>query len=138
MFATIDAAHEPGPVAWVSGMSAHSRRGPRRGANRRAFSNVPVNSTASCCAHGRISRWSANRLTGDGPHALDHVAVTYPTHNAWERQIAFLMAQGMRLSSARRSWRHPQLIHLNDPDGNGSKLVHQLPREAWKPTSKPH
>jgi catechol 2,3-dioxygenase len=70
-------------------------------------------------------------LSGNGSQALNHVAITYPSHAAWRRQIAFLIARGVALH--RRVDRGvTQSIHLNDPDGNEIELVHELPRGAWE------
>lgn len=70
-------------------------------------------------------------MPGDGTQALNHVAITYPSHAAWRRQIAFLMARGVALHRrVDRGVTHS--IHLNDPDGNEIELVHELPREAWE------
>src|SRR5579862_6027452 len=40
--------------------------------------------------HHDIALVERVRLPDDGPQALNHVAIAYPTHEAWERQIAFL------------------------------------------------
>lgn len=70
-------------------------------------------------------------LGGHGPQALNHVAIAYPSHAAWRRQIAFLMARGVALH--RRVDRGvTRSIHLNDPDGNEIELVHELPRAEWE------
>jgi catechol 2,3-dioxygenase len=59
------------------------------------------------------------------------VAITYPTHEAWERQIAFLTGNGIALHRrVDRGVTHS--IHVNDPDGNEIELVHELPREMWE------
>ena len=67
----------------------------------------------------------------DHPQALNHVAIAYPTCEAWQKQIHFLMDQGVRLFG--RVDRGVTLsIHLADPDGNEIELVHELPREQWE------
>lgn len=81
--------------------------------------------------HHDIALVERTGLPPDGPHALNHVAIAYPTHDAWERQISFLAARGIALH--RRVDRGvTRSIHLNDPDGNEIELVHELPREAWE------
>jgi len=65
------------------------------------------------------------------PQAFNHVAITYPTRQAWQQQINFLMGRGVKLY--RRIERaHTHSIHLADPDGNEIELVHELPREQWE------
>jgi len=80
--------------------------------------------------HHDIALLERAGLPTDGPHALNHVAIAYPTLDAWERQIAFLTERGIALH--RRVHRGVTYsIHLNDPDGNEIELVYELPREAW-------
>jgi catechol 2,3-dioxygenase len=63
--------------------------------------------------------------------ALNHVAITYPTREAWQKQIDFLAAQGLKLyGRVARGVTHS--IRLTDPDGNEIELVHELPREQWE------
>lgn len=65
------------------------------------------------------------------PQALNHVAIAYPTHEAWQKQIHFLLDQGVKLHG--RIERGVTLsIHLTDPDGNEIELVHELPPEEWE------
>ncbi len=65
------------------------------------------------------------------PQALNHVAVGYPSREAWLAQIKFLTGRGVVL--------HRQVergatssIHLNDPDGNEIELVYEKPRALWE------
>jgi catechol 2,3-dioxygenase len=63
--------------------------------------------------------------------ALNHVAITYPTRKAWEKQIDFLAARGLKLyGRIARGVTHS--VRLTDPDGNEIELVHELPREQWE------
>jgi catechol 2,3-dioxygenase len=65
------------------------------------------------------------------PQALHHVAIAYPTREAWQNQIAFLTARGLKLyGRVDRGVTHS--IHVADPDGNEIELVHELPREQWE------
>ena len=62
---------------------------------------------------------------------LHHLAVEYPSLEAWEAQIAFLRALGIPLH--RRVVRGAtHSIHLSDPDGTLVELVFELPRAAWE------
>ncbi len=63
--------------------------------------------------------------------ALNHVAITYPTRQTWQKQIEFLTAHGLRLyGRVARGVTHS--VRLTDPDGNEIELVHELPREQWE------
>ena len=65
------------------------------------------------------------------PQVLNHVAVTYPSREAWQRQIRFLMARGvMPYRQIERGATHS--VHLHDPDGNEIELVFELPRTEWE------
>ena len=65
------------------------------------------------------------------PQALNHVAVEYPTQEAWQRQIAFLTAHGVTLyRRIERGVTHS--IHLTDPNGYQIELVYELPRALWE------
>jgi catechol 2,3-dioxygenase len=63
--------------------------------------------------------------------ALNHVAITYPTREAWQKQIDFLGAHGLKLyGRVARGVTHS--VRLTDPDGNEIELVYELPRERWE------
>ncbi len=62
---------------------------------------------------------------------LNHVAIEYATQEAWEKQIAFLTARGVRLyRRVERGVTHS--IHLTDPNGYQIELVCELPRALWE------
>jgi catechol 2,3-dioxygenase len=67
----------------------------------------------------------------DRPRALNHVAIAYPTYEAWQRQIAFLTGQGVVLFG-RVDRGVTNSIHLHDPDGCVVELVYELPRALWQ------
>ncbi len=63
--------------------------------------------------------------------SLNHLAVEYPSLEAWEQQIAFLHARGVPLHRrVARGATHS--IHLTDPDGTLVELVFELPCAAWE------
>jgi len=65
------------------------------------------------------------------PQVLNHVAVGYPSREAWLAQIEFLTGRGVPLH--RRVDRGAtSSIHLNDPDGNEIELVYEKPRALWE------
>jgi catechol 2,3-dioxygenase len=81
--------------------------------------------------HHDIALVERTNLAGHGPRTLNHVAIAYPTFEAFQQQIAFLLARGVALHRrVDRGVTHS--IHLNDPDGNEIELVHELPRAAWE------
>ena len=81
--------------------------------------------------HHDIALMERADLGGNGARTLNHVAIAYPTFEAFQQQIAFLMARGIALHRRiDRGVTHS--IHLKDPDGNEIELVHELPRSAWE------
>ncbi len=65
------------------------------------------------------------------PQRLNHLAVTYPTHDAWARQIQFLIGKG--LTPFRQVERGATFsAHLRDPDGHEVELVYERPRADWE------
>ena len=63
--------------------------------------------------------------------ALNHVAVAYPSLEAWQRQVDFLLAKGVALHG-RVDRGTTKSIHTNDPDGNVIELLYELPRTVWE------
>jgi catechol 2,3-dioxygenase len=62
---------------------------------------------------------------------LNHVAVTYATREAWQRQIGFLISKGM--TPDRQVERGATYsAHLHDPDGNEIELLCERRREIWE------
>ncbi len=65
------------------------------------------------------------------PQRLNHLAITYPTREAWLRQIQFLVDQG--LAPFRQVERGATFsAHLYDPDGHEVELVYERPRSDWE------
>lgn len=65
------------------------------------------------------------------PQVFNHVAIAYPSVEAWEAQIRFLTQRGIALGRPLERGATCS-IHLHDPDGNGVELVAELPRERWE------
>ena len=66
-----------------------------------------------------------------GIQALDHVAIAYPTHEAWRRQVDFLTSR--RVVVSRRIERGTiHSVMVTDPNGHRVELVCDLPRELWE------
>ena len=65
------------------------------------------------------------------PQVLHHVAITYPTHESWRRQIRFLMSKGL-IPHRQVERGATYSAHLEDPDGNEIELVYERPRAEWE------
>lgn len=65
------------------------------------------------------------------PQVFNHVAVTYPSREAWLRQISFLQEKGVAFDrQVARGATHS--VHFHDPDGNEIELVYEHPRAEWE------
>ena len=123
----MDAAHE----FWTESLGfwhVGTGRAPSDGAKPMRFYSGELDGKLH---HHDIALVERSGLDGNGARTLNHVAIAYPTFEAFQQQIAFLMAQGVALHRrVDRGVTHS--IHLKDPDGNEIELVHELPREAWE------
>jgi catechol 2,3-dioxygenase len=63
--------------------------------------------------------------------AINHVALTMPSREAWLKQLAFLKSRGVKFN-----WRvnHgvTHSVYINDPNGYGVEFLYELPREMWE------
>ena len=65
------------------------------------------------------------------PMAINHIAITLPNRQAWQRQLAFLQTKGVKFD--RRVDHGPtHSLYIHDPNGYGIELLYELPREAWE------
>jgi catechol-2,3-dioxygenase len=70
------------------------------------------------------------KLAGSGV-AINHVALTMPSREAWLKQLAFLQSRGIKFN-----WRvnHgvTHSVYITDPNGYGVEFLYELPREMWE------
>jgi catechol 2,3-dioxygenase len=78
-----------------------------------------------------IEKPEMEHVTEATPQVFAHVAIAYPSREAWEAQIQFLLQRGVPLSRMLERGATCS-IHLEDPDHNEIELVYQLPRERWE------
>ena len=67
----------------------------------------------------------------DMPIAINHIAITYPTREAWLSQLAYLQAKGVKFDR-RIDHGMTHSLYVHDPNGYGVELVYDLPREVWE------
>ena len=67
---------------------------------------------------------------GEGPGAVNHVAITLPDRASFLAQLAFLQERGVAFD---RRVEHGMThsVYIRDPNGYGVELLHELPREVW-------
>jgi catechol-2,3-dioxygenase len=65
------------------------------------------------------------------PSAINHIAITYPSREAWLSQLSYLQSRGVKFN---RRVEHGMThsLYINDPNGYGVELVYDLPRETWE------
>jgi catechol 2,3-dioxygenase len=65
------------------------------------------------------------------PMAINHIAITYPSREAWMQQLAYLQKKGVKFD---RRIEHGMThsLYIHDPNGYGVELVYDLPREVWE------
>jgi len=70
---------------------------------------------------------------GMGPRTIgvNHVAICYPTREAWLKQVAFLKSQGVPIH-LRIDHGMTHSIYISDPNGHGIEILYELPREIWE------
>ncbi|MBV8616675.1 MAG: VOC family protein [Acetobacteraceae bacterium] len=65
------------------------------------------------------------------PCAINHIAITLPSREAWLRQLAYLQERGVTFNRrVEHGMTHSLYIH--DPNGYGVELLYELTREVWE------
>ncbi|MGH6709835.1 MAG: VOC family protein [Bradyrhizobium sp.] len=67
----------------------------------------------------------------DMPIAINHIAITFPSREAWLSRLAYLQAQGVKFDR-RIDHGMTHSLYVHDPNGYGVELVYDLPREVWE------
>ncbi|MBT3334226.1 MAG: VOC family protein [Rhodospirillaceae bacterium] len=64
------------------------------------------------------------------PVAVNHIALTLPSREAWLQQLAFLQSKGVKFDR-RGDHGMTHSLYIHDPNGYGVELLYELPREVW-------
>jgi catechol 2,3-dioxygenase-like lactoylglutathione lyase family enzyme len=73
------------------------------------------------------SAWSMS----DSAVAINHVAISLPSREAWLKQIAFLQSKGVTFHR-RINHGMTHSVYISDPNGYGIEVLYELPREVWE------
>jgi catechol 2,3-dioxygenase len=73
----------------------------------------------------------AEWLLFGAPQAINHVAISFPTREAWLKRLAHLQARGVKFNM-RINHGVTHSVYINDPNGYGVELLYELPREMWE------
>lgn len=63
--------------------------------------------------------------------AINHIAITLPSREAWLQQIAFLQGQGVEFHR-RINHGMTHSVYISDPNGYGIEVLYELPRDVWE------
>jgi catechol 2,3-dioxygenase-like lactoylglutathione lyase family enzyme len=65
------------------------------------------------------------------PVAVNHIAITLPSREAWLAQLEYLQEKGVTFDRrVEHGMTHSLYIH--DPNGYGIELLYELPRDVWE------
>jgi catechol 2,3-dioxygenase len=73
------------------------------------------------------SAWSMS----DSQMAINHVAITLPSREAWLKQLAFSQSKGITFHR-RINHGMTHSVYISDPNGYGIEVLYELPREVWE------
>ena len=63
--------------------------------------------------------------------AVNHIAITLPSREAWLSQLAYLQSRGVKFDR-RVNHGMTHSLYIHDPNGYGVELLYDLPREVWE------
>ncbi|MBV9828886.1 MAG: VOC family protein, partial [Alphaproteobacteria bacterium] len=66
----------------------------------------------------------------DSPVAINHIAITMPTREAWLKQLAWLRKKGVKFHR-RVNHGMTHSLYISDPNGYGVEVLYELPRDIW-------
>ena len=62
---------------------------------------------------------------------LNHVAITWPDRDAWQKQLNFMQSRGVEfLRRINHGMTHS--VYIADPDGHGIEVLYELPADVWQ------
>jgi catechol 2,3-dioxygenase len=65
------------------------------------------------------------------PMAINHIAITMPTREAWLTQMEFLRRKGVKFD-LRIEHGMTHSVYIHDPNGYGVEFLYDLPKEVWQ------
>jgi len=65
------------------------------------------------------------------PLAINHVAICFPTREAWLARLEHVQNQGVKFNR-RVNHGMTHSLYINDPNGYGVELLYELPRDVWE------
>ncbi len=82
------------------------------------------------CENPNLPKPPAEWSMLDQPVAINHIAISMPSREAWLKQLAWLRAKGVKFE---RRVNHgiTHSLYIVDPNGYGVEVLYELPREVW-------
>ena len=65
------------------------------------------------------------------PQAINHIAIGFPTREAWLKRLEHLQRRGVKFNM-RINHGVTHSLYISDPNGYGVELLYELPREMWE------
>jgi catechol 2,3-dioxygenase len=65
------------------------------------------------------------------PLAVNHIAITMPSREAWLAHLAYLQEKGVKFDR-RVDHGMTHSLYIHDPNGYGVEILYELPREVWE------
>ena len=65
-----------------------------------------------------------------GGFAINHVAIGFPTREAWLKRLEYLQEKGIKFGR-RVNHGMTHSLYISDPNGYGVELLYELPHEVW-------
>ena len=65
------------------------------------------------------------------PCAVNHIAVTMPSREAWLEHVAYLQEKGVKFDR-RVDHGMTHSLYIHDPNGYGIEILYELPRDVWE------
>lgn len=63
--------------------------------------------------------------------AVNHIAVSLPSREAWLEQLAFMQEKGVTFER-RVNHGMTHSVYITDPNGYGVEVLYELPRDVWE------
>jgi catechol 2,3-dioxygenase len=82
------------------------------------------------CENPNLPKPPAEWSMFDQPVAINHIAISMPSREAWLRQLAWLRAKGVKFER-RVNHGMTHSLYIVDPNGYGVEVLYELPREVW-------
>ena len=82
------------------------------------------------CENPNLPKPPENWEMFGAPVAVNHIAISMPSREAWLKQLAWLRHKGVKFHR-RVNHGMTHSLYISDPNGYGVEVLYELPREVW-------